>query len=402
MSSKQLYTLQVLLSNSKDSSPSTETMVGIPYDSIVSLEITESIVTILPKIEMYVADAGTFLDGNPISDKDVLHIKINNNVEQPETEINATFIISGITILSDNYQNKGNAIKIVGYMAADNVFSPYTQNAINGTSNDVIRKISKKIGLKFKSDVTGSENIYWYQDGNNYQYLTHIANRAYVPNDGVFVYGTLDGTINYTTLKTKIVSEPKLTGYYEPDRVKNNVLGDDDVGIMYYDGYEIVDITEIYNNLSNYGGYVSQYDLTSYVGTDLKNMSKMTDLFNQNSKYTDQPVFVGNLGIIGDKPLLNTIYVGKVQNTFTKFQLFSNSISININNSTDVKLFDKVNLYVPSTFDGYPSAEPYSGEYVVTSISHSIVKDASYSKRILLCRNGINKSIIKKDYVGIE
>ena len=170
---------------------------------------------------------------------------------------------------------------------------------------------------------------------------------------------------------------------------------------MYYDGYEIVDLSETYNNMCNYGGVVNKYNLLEYVEDPLVNLDKTTDLSNKRESYTTSPVFSDNLGIIGSKPLQDTIYNGKLQNTFTKYQLFSNSISININNSTNVSLFDKVDLAVPSLIDGDSIAEPYSGEYVVASISHSIVLNAGYAKRVLLCRNGINKSVLKKDYNGV-
>jgi len=171
---------------------------------------------------------------------------------------------------------------------------------------------------------------------------------------------------------------------------------------MFYDGYQIIDMSEMYNNMSNYGGSIATYDLTSYTTKDISYKSKFTNMFNKNKLYSSDPVFIANIGIVGDKTLQDTIYLGKTLNKFMKFQLFSNSISININNSTNVSLFDMVDLEVQSTLDNSFSAEPYSGKYLVTSISHSIVKDSGYSKRILLCRNGINKSIFKKDYVGIE
>jgi len=402
MASEQLYTLQVLLSNNKDAPPSTETMLGIPYESIISLEITESVLTLLPKIDITIADKGTFIEGYPISDKDVLHVTMNNNTGMPESEIYATFIITGVTILSDTFDNQGNTVNIVGYMAADFAFSPHTYNAISGTSDSVIKKIATKMGLKFKGDANGYENIYWYQDGNNYQYLKYIANRSYVPNDGVLVYGTFDGTINYTTINTKQSKNVKFEGVYNRERVQNNILLDDDLKYMFFDSYEIMDLSELYNNTLNYGGNVGHYNLDTYDTFILSNKSKSTDLFNRNKRYSSDVVFNENYGIVGDKTLQNTIYKGKVQNTFMKYQLFSNSISLNINNSTAVSLLDKVDLGVPSTLDRTYLADPYSGEYLVTSVSHSIVSKVGYSKRVLLCRSGINKSMFKTDYSGVE
>jgi len=397
----QEYTVEILFSETKDVPSSFDNLMTIPPDSIKSLLITESVLTLLPKIELVVADKGTFLEGNPLSDKDVLHVSLNNQLDLTDTEIYTPFMVSSVTATSDSFENQGVYIKVVGYMAADNAFSPYKYNAINGSSDTVIRKIALEMGLKFKADATGSESNYWYQNGNNYQYIKHVANRSYVPQDGVFVYGTLDGTINYTTIKTRMALDNIFTGVFDRDHVQNNVLLDEDLPYMYYDGYEIVDLSETYNNMCNYGGVVNKYNLLEYVEDPLVNLDKTTDLSNKRESYTTSPVFSDNLGIIGSKPLQDTIYNGKLQNTFTKYQLFSNSISININNSTNVSLFDKVDLAVPSLIDGDSIAEPYSGEYVVASISHSIVLNAGYAKRVLLCRNGINKSVLKKDYNGV-
>ncbi len=399
MSSKQDYQLEVMISGSKDAPPISSAMKGIPYDSIMKLEVTESVLTLLPRIELVVSDMGSFMDTYPIMDKDVLHVKFNSSLGDPLTEVYATFIISAVHILSDSVENHGNYVKIVGYMAANQAFSPFAYNSVRGSSDLVIRKTAMSMGLKFMSDVVGVENNNWYQNGNKYQFIRHVANRAYVPNDGVFVYGTLDGTIHYTSYNVRSVVPIRFTAEYNRSRVQNNVLNPiADAMYMYYDGYELVDINEIYNNKSNYGGVYTKYDLLRFGTLPLGPVSKTTAFLNKKATYYGQPTFSDNFGVVGDKTIQNTIYNGKLQNTFTKYHLFSNSISLNINNSTNVSLFDNVDLNLKSTFDRETVADPYSGKYMVTSISHSLVANAGYTKRILVCRHGINQSFYRKDY----
>ena len=401
MSNNQLYVVEVLLSSSSNTPTPQDTLISIPSESILSLDVTESVLTLLPKFTMVFADKGTIIDGNPISDKDVLHITFNNNIDDPKTEVYTKFIVSGINVSSDATENQGNYVTLTGYMAADNAFAPYSKETLRGTSDTVIRKKASELGLKFKNDVTGSESNAWYQIGNNYKFINHVSARAYIPNDGVFVYGTLDGTINYTSYNTKNALSVKFKAVYDRERVNNNILLPKDEIYMFYNGYDVKDLTEQYNNMSNYGGEVSIYNLDVHEFKDISSTVKNTQLLNQKSDYSGIPVFLDRIGLVGDKTLTDTIFIGKGQNAFTKFRLFSNTISLNINNSTKVSLFDKVDLNLQSTLTGEDVAEPYSGEYLVGAISHSLVKNASYSKRVLLCRSGINKSTIKKDYVGV-
>jgi hypothetical protein len=107
------------------------------------------------------------------------------------------------------------------------------------------------------------------------------------------------------------------------------------------------------------------------------------------------------MGVVGDDSLTKTIYTGKVQNAYFKYNIFSVNLSININNSTNVELFDKVDFRLQSTIDNKEISDPYSGEYFVGAISYSLLRNSGYTKRVLLCRHGINKSDMKNQYVGV-
>jgi len=392
MALSQDYQLSVMMNHDKDTLPTPETAFVINMENILSVTVTESIITLLPKLEMTLTDNGGFLDLHPIMDKDVIHLTFNNDLGIEGNEVHAAFIISSFKAISDSYGNTSNIFSLVGYLASNNTFAPFSRNAYTGSSDSVIRIISNKMGLKFKNDISGVDNITWHQNSNNYQFLKHVSSRSYIPNDGVFVYTSLNGTMNYTSYNIKNAMPPKFNAVLNRERVQNPVLLPDDALYMYYDSYDILNVTEIYNNISSYGGWYAYYNGIDYITEEIDSYKETTDFVNRDISYDGLPVFSNNVGIVVDKRLQNTIYKGKVQNEYLRYNIFSNTIALNINTSTEVTLFDKVDLNLSSTL-GDGIAEPYSGDYVVATITHNLMSQVGYAKRILLCRGGINKNV---------
>lgn len=398
-SSRQHYTLELYINNSVDNE---ETEYYIHQESVVRLEMTESILTLLPKIELSFLDKGNVVNAFPVLDKDILHIRLSPPFDTDELEINAKFTISSFKVLGVA-RNEGTLVNLSGYLATDNMFAPYRRTSRSGSSDQIIQSIANDVGLEFNSNTSGNESTYWYQDSNNYGFLKYVADRSYVANDGVFVYGDLSGALNYMSYKAVNALDVKFQARYNTDVFYSEIIADGDKEFMYYDNYDIVNNAEPYNNISNYGGSWSHYNLNEYVSEDINSFDSVTDLTDRRESYIGDSVFSIGSGIIAEPNLRNTMFRGKVQNSFAKYHLFTNNIYLNILNTTDVKLLDKVHLQVGSTSDFNGIAEPYSGEYLVTSISHSVIKDGfpGYSKRVLVCRNGINKSEIKTDYSGM-
>jgi hypothetical protein len=73
-------------------------------------------------------------------------------------------------------------------------------------------------------------------------------------------------------------------------------------------------------------------------------------------------------------------------------------VLININNSTNVKLFDKIDLDLQSTYDGKDISSSYSGEYLVGAITTVIARDLPIAKKVMLCRYGMNS--VKNSIIG--
>jgi hypothetical protein len=387
--SEQLYILDAYITNSmSDTNPHRH----ISLDSIVDFEIKESILNILPKVNMTVSDTDNLINADVIIDKTVLHIKLNTPEDKPELEINAMFIISAYSVESTN-NNNGTMVRISGYMANDGMLTKVKYDYIKGNSSDVVKQLVIESGLKYDGVISSNESIIWYQRTNNYTFLKNVADRAYIPDDGVFVYGTFDGVIHYTTYNTQITNNSVGDAVYKND-ILNYVMGKDDVGKIYYNGFDIVNVTNIYNNLYNYGGHIHYYDLEEFIQKPLVSLKRSTQLLDINTKYYDLPVFSKYIGAVHNENVISLLR-GKVLNIYTKYQLFSNTVSIRVNISTDIKLFDKINLNIQSITNDTDGSlvEPYSGEYLVTNISHSVGYGKNYEKRILLSRRGINKNV---------
>ena len=399
MISTQSYTIELFINNDKNNDTPRHT---ISADSVVSLDITESVLTLLPKISLVFNDKANVIDRYPILDKDVLHLRLNISEDLPETDIVSKFIISTFSITS-RVENQGTTVNLSGYLAGDDIFAPYKFDALNGSSDKIIRTISKNMGFKFNSNTSGSESVYWYQHSNNYTFLHQVAKKSYIASDSVYVYGDLTGTINYMSFKTVAALDDKFTAKYDVLKMQEEFILDEDINILYYDGYEILSTNEVYNNISNYGGMFSYYNMRTYESEHLHAMYKNTDLLDRIETYNNTSIFNLFMGVISDKSLQNSIYRAEIQNSVGRYNLFSNSIYLNIRNTSVVKLFDKIYLQLESPVNATEISEPYSGEYFITSISHSIVKDGNpgYSKRILVCRNGINKSDVKQELDGV-
>jgi len=383
MITNQSYNLRVSLRNSLGGE------FIINPENVLSLTISESVLGILPKFEMVITDKGTFIENYPIVDKTTMYITLDNVVDDTPI-INAEFIISTFFVTSDVYQNQYVQLNIAGYFASRDMLSPFHRQAYKGSSDDVLRNMSTEVNMVFDGRVRGVEDNIWYQSGNNFQFINHVADRAFVDDDGVFVYGDVNGNLIYTSYKTELSKNRKFVGTYDRLKVEQNILLESESNIMYYDGYNILNATEMYNNVAVYGGQYSYYNMTNYIYNTTSLNSKSTDYYNQNKEYAGRGAFSIGVGLLPDESFFETIYKGKIQNAFYKYAMFSNTIMLNVNNCTKARLFDKVELNLLSTLTRNDISDTYSGEYLIGGITYNITRDRPLEKQVMLCRYGMN------------
>lgn len=388
---EQQYNLVLKLYNSIDDALNGFNPYVINGQGILSVSISESILSVLPRIEVLLRDVGSLTEVRPILDKMVLSVTMGQRTDDIEDITSLLFNINSFYFNSDVTLNQFTPLILSGYLAGEDMFAPNKNRSFRGSSDEILRRISREVKIPIEIRTTGRENVIWYQDGSNYNFINHVSKRAFISNDGVFFYGTKDGNFVYTSIFTEKAKDLNFTAHYNPDRTEDFVITNKELDIMFYNSYNSLNVKDCYNNIACYGGTYTQYDLVESITREIHNGLGNTDLDNKFKKYSDINTFSLNMGLIGDNSYKN-IYRGKVQNEFFKFCLFSTTMLLNINTTTDVKLFDRVNLRLPSTIDRGEDNDVYSGEYYVAGLTYSVGDQNPYRKTALLCRSGINKS----------
>jgi hypothetical protein len=389
---KHFY-LEIKIKN-KNSNLSDQAHVSFPSDNIEYLTIKENVLSILPRLEMVVYDSGDLIESIPIVDKDIISITLSSTKE--EEGITLDFIISSFISHASPEDNQYNKIKIIGYLYVENMFVPHRTRSFSGNSEDVLKRISKESKVDFNNihNVKSSDKMIWYQDSNNFNFINHILKRSYVDKDTIFFYGNVDNNFIYTSLNKEIDKENTFIARYDRGRTENFVMADDENDILYYDSYDLLNLTEIYNNISNYGMRYCYYDLNGNMKNEtITSIKKITDLLNKSKDYDGKDCIQSNMGMMSNPNVFKDYFKAINQNIFYKNNLFSVSMTMNINSSTKVKLFDKINVALPSTFfRGGEINDVYSGVYLVTAITYNVTSGNQLQKQIMLSRYGINKA----------
>jgi len=394
----QHFYLELKIKNKSNVNSNVEDIV-ITKNNIEELTIREDVLSILPRIEIVINDVGGLVDSFPILDEDVMSVVVSQ-FEDDVPVIDMEFIISDLSFDGDSGSNHFNKVKLVGYANSLDLFVPYKNRSFNGTGADVLKKIAKETGIKFTNphNVASSDKMIWYQNSNNYNFIKHILKRSYISNDGVFFYSNTKDNFVYTSFNSEFDKEENFYTEFDKTRVDNFILAEDEKGVMFFDAYDVVNLNGLFNKMSNYAATFGFYDLKGkYQGGIVDKIKNIADLHNKKKRYDGQPSIFCNVGMFGNKNVFEEFPRGIVQNLFYKYNLFSNSVILNINSMTDVKLFDKVNLAIPAILNG-DFNEVYSGYYLVTAITHNITSDGIYQKKVLVCRNGINESEELKEY----
>jgi hypothetical protein len=204
----------------------------------------------------------------------------------------------------------------------------------------------------------------------------------------------------YTGLVREMKKSETFVAHFNRERVENFVLLAEDGNSLYYDAYDILNVTGLYNKMGGYGASFGSYNLRGNLDGDLiTKMYKFTDLSNKNRLYDGLPASFNNVGIQSNPNVYDEFSRGVVQNYYMKYNFFSVSLGLNINSMTNVKLLDKVNLGLPSTLVSDTGVnDVYSGHYLITGITHNITAGGVYQKQILISRNGVNESTNLREY----
>lgn len=364
--------------------------VEIASSNIISLTIREWVLDVLPKIELSIADMGGLLEVATLEDNDEIEVSISKHSES-ETQLNMTFLLSdySISIISDNRMLN---INIVGYMKVNDMFTTKTRCFNQSSSIDVLKKISTEAGLKFNNpmNVLSNDKMNWYQCNSNFDFIKHILKRAYIFNDVMFFYADHSNKFNITSLNKEMDKKENRISKFDVSQTEFKKDKNDTT--IYYNAYDIVNMSGYFNKTNNYGRDVTYFDSKEMKTIEYNTINKITDLTFMDKNFYKKNVNGIYAGISDTDNIYSEKYFESlIRNDYLVKNFFGYSVVIQIDSECDVKLFDKINLVIPSLVSEEFN-EVYSGMYLVGGIIHNVCINGIYKKMLSLHRNGMNKS----------
>jgi len=364
--------------------------------NIISCTIREWIFDILPRIELIIMDDGVLSEAAVIKDNTIIHLIIGRDINDTEL-LEIEFIKQDHTI--DTVSNKITNIMLTGLLKTTNTFFPVYNKAYRGsTSIDVVRSISSEMGLQFESseNMSTNDSMTWLQiNQTNLQMIQHIIKRAYRSNDTMFCYASTNGKLNYKSLVLETNKSDNITAKLNLQKYSENILSEEDNNTIWYNSYDVKNI-EGYANKTHANAIELNYIDFDSMQNKKQIISSRGPSFVNDALRSDQGQIIDQINYgflftkIRQKNVFNKYYEALVLNDHIKWGFFNQSLMININASKSVKLFDKVNLIVPSLLEDNIN-EVYSGEYIVGGIIHNISKSNIYRKQLSLHRPGTNR-----------
>lgn len=380
------------------------TIKGQEYFSknIMSLIIREWVVDVLARIEIIMYDDGTLNEILPFEDNDIIKVTIGKHADDPDP-LECEFILADyqMDVMADNRQM---AVSISGYLKAKDMFIVKNRSFRNKNSRDILTMIANENRINFVNPnfVSPNDTMTWYQVWkNNYDFINHVLSRSNAINDLILFYSNSQNEFVYTSLNKEIEKIPFRIARYDVDKCGQNIVDESiERDVIYYNHYDVVNYSSLFNKINTYKIEYDYYDPNtgrSIVG-NYNTSKKTTELRYKDSEFVNKLSLHRDCGTLNNKNIYNGYFQSLVQNDYLRNEFFSNSVVININALSKVKLFEKIHLSVPSMFSKDNINEVMSGDYWVGGIVHQVSHNGVYRKSLSLHRNGINKSVHMKQF----
>ena len=374
---------------------------------IEHLTIKEWIFDIVPRIEIILADDGTFTEVYPLQDGDIISVEIKKNALDVPTILN--FDLIGYTF-GAMAGTKFTKIIISGALHVENFYSPiYTRSFNNKNSATVLTQLLKtegKANLYFATPTT--DVMTWLQINiSNIDFCKHILKRSYIANDTMFLYadtssnaastgiGNVTSGFNYTSFKTEVDKNIEGTARCDLRNYSADAFEDAaDYKDFWFNTYNVFDFHAYINKVRNYGVSYNYYDTSSGKVTPVLSDTThpLSDLSAKDKNKAGQIAHNFDLGYLPVGNVYSNYYKALVQNDYLKSNFFGGFIlELNINSLGKPRLFSRVNVIIPSML-GPGSNESLSGNYIVAGVVHDLGQGMQYKKRMALMRNGFDWS----------
>lgn len=356
--------------------------------NIINCSIREWVFDVLPRIELTIADDGVLTELLPLTDETIISIMISKTGESDDI-LEAEFNVMDYTV--DIISNQLSNVSMTGLLKTKNMFNKISKSYKNKRVSDVIKIISNDIGLNFKtpSGFLTNDNMTWLQPNiSNYDMIKHVIKHSYKVNDAIFCYSDINSDINVTSLLTEVNKPISIKTRFSLEKYTANAFSEKaDDNTVWFNSYNSVNINGTINNNIGYGVNYSYYDTKNVKNKNIN--FKTNPLIDINPKNNCKYTYSKTFGI-QSKNTYADYYNGELTNEYFINSFFVQSLLLNINSLKVVKLFDKLNVIIPSLIDNTEINDAYSGEYIISGILYNISKNNIYRKQINISRSGLN------------
>ncbi|MFW6219512.1 MAG: hypothetical protein ACOCZ5_00225 [bacterium] len=400
---KQNYYVRLTLKDRVDPGNNNEPFY-LPELNLISLVIKENVLSILPRIELIITDKGTLFETYPLLDGERLNVKLSTSKTDEDIMLDCDFLLSDFEV-SPNTGNLSSVFRIIGTLYTEDMFFPSITRTFNNTSVEIFRQLTNEFGYKFVNphNIVSNDNMRWYQlSSNKYDFIKHLLQKSYMNKDSIFYYANTQNEFVCTSLNNEMNKEATFEAKYDRDFAQLNSMGGELQNYIFYDHYDVRNLVGLYHKMTKYGQGFEGYNLKGnmFDGYSVPR-NKMTELFNKDKQYDNNFSSKLDVGTIRSNPNLFPRYdMSRSQNNTLRRDFFAQSLSLSVNALTNAKLFDKVNVSIPSILVNKSRIinDVYSGYYLITGITHTVTTNNIYKKQLLLSRNGINKSEFEQEY----
>lgn len=400
----------------------------IPPKSIAYLAIREWVLptSIVPRLELAINDDGMLTELKVPYYNRAVFIQLGRSENDPNP-IQLEFDIYDYTI--DRVADEGRSIvNISGLIAMTDPFVIPDKPILfeQKTSQDIMTSIgSAMIGnlhdtYSFTAqNATPMDTMNWIQSyESNMDFIKNVLNYSFIgATDCLMAYVDVEAKFNYKGLQTAFTTAPVFTARYDPEIATSQALNEMEQKAV-QKGYTAEqarnDIWYSSVNFRDYSGTVRNQRgfKTQSTWFDRATSTGNSNEFSINMNNTDADIYQDY--VTNNKTYYE--YKGEVSTTnqYNDYQdafnirqnminqLFAQSVLLEINAFSNVKLMDTVDLQLNADIksdSGFPINERLSGVYIVGGITHTVGGPGSIYKKVLnLFRTGVNSA----GFAGVE
>jgi len=395
--------------------------VDVILTSVMSIVIREWVFDVLPRIEIEIFDNGWFTDKFPLEDNDKIKIELNH-LRDDESVVETEFELQDYEIINSGPgKSEQTVIRLTGLMKTNNFKYEIKTRSFKQQSSDIVFKnLSNDIGfLNYESRIVAQDKMSWLQTKqNDLSFMEHVLKRSFFnKNDSTFLFGDRAGNLIYTSLETELKrkQEPKQLVFNLEGSLKNNIVQSEEEynedlrdikeqfgteNIVFYRNWQYKNISGQTNKTNTYGRSYSYYDMASS-----KSDSIVSDIHELSVHSFMEKDKIGKIvkddqyGLFDSSNTHLQYITAQTQNEYVRDNFFSSPLIIYTRPDKGLKLFDTVQLWLPTMMEiDTKLDEVHSGQYVIGGILHEAQKNGLYSMILILYRNGLDiKTTTMKD-----